>query len=134
MFDALDIGATGLTVQRARMDVIAGNIANANTTHDASGKPNPYRRRFTVIAAGAPGDPTKPGVHVEAVRQDQAPFTRRYEPWNKDAGKDGYVEYPNIDPTVEFVNAIEASRAYEANVTMMDVTKSMLNASLRLLG
>lgn len=134
MFDALDIGASGLTVQRARMDVIAGNIANANTTHDASGKPNPYRRRFAVIAPGAPGDPSKPGVHVEAVRQDTSPFLRRYEPWNKDAGKDGYVEYPNIDPTVEFVNAIEASRAYEANVTMMDVTKSMLNASLRLLG
>lgn len=134
MFDALDIGATGLTVQRARMDVIAGNIANANTTHDAAGKPNPYRRRFTLIASGAPEDPSKPGVHVEGVRQDQAPFQRRYEPWNKDAGKDGYVEYPNIDPTVEFVNAIEASRAYEANVTMMDVTKSMLNASLRLLG
>jgi flagellar basal-body rod protein FlgC len=134
MFDALDIGATGLTVQRARMDVIAGNIANANTTHDAAGKPNPYRRRFTVIAAGSAEDPSKPGVHVEAVRQDQSPFQRRYEPWNKDAGNDGYVEYPNIDPTVEFVNAIEASRAYEANVTMMDVTKAMLNASLRLLG
>lgn len=134
MFDALDIGATGLTVQRARMDVIAGNIANASTTHDASGKPNPYRRRFAVIAPGSPEDPSKPGVHVEAIRRDASPFLRRYEPWNKDAGKDGYVDYPNIDPTVEFVNAIEASRAYEANVTMMDVTKSMLNASLRLLG
>ncbi|HEY2586501.1 MAG TPA: flagellar basal body rod protein FlgC [Tepidisphaeraceae bacterium] len=133
MFDALDIGAAGLTVQRARMDVIAGNIANANTTHDASGKPNPYRRRFAVIAPGAPGDSSKPGVHVEAVKQDRSPFLRRYEPWNQDAGKDGYVNYPNVDPTVEFVNAIEASRAYEANVTMMDVTKSMINASLRLL-
>jgi flagellar basal-body rod protein FlgC len=134
MFDALDIGATGLTVQRARMDVIAGNIANATTTHDAAGKPNPYRRRFAVIAAGAPDNPSKPGVHVQTIRQDASPFLRRYEPWNKDAGQDGYVDYPNVDPTVEFVNAIEASRAYEANVTMMDVTKAMLNASLRLLG
>lgn len=134
MFDALDIGASGLMVQRARMDVIAGNIANANTTHDAQGRPNPYRRRFAVIASGSPEDPSKPGVHVESVKQDASPFLRRYEPWNKDAGKDGYVDCPNVDPTVEFVNAIEASRAYEANVTMMDVTKSMLNASLRLLG
>lgn len=133
MFDALDIGASGLTAQRTRMDVIAGNIANASTTHDAAGKPNPYRRRFAVIAAGAPGDGSKPGVHVEQVRQDASPFMRRYEPWNQDAGKDGYVNYPNVDPTVEFVNAIEASRAYEANVTMMDVTKAMVNASLRLL-
>lgn len=134
MFDALDIGASGLMAQRARLDVIAGNIANANTTHDAQGRPNPYRRRFAVIAAGSPEDSSKPGVHVESVQQDASPFLRRYEPWNKDAGKDGYVDYPNVDPTVEFVNAIEASRAYEANVTMMDVTKSMLNASLRLLG
>lgn len=134
MFDALDIGASGLAVQRARMDVIAGNIANATTTHDASGKPNPYRRRFAVIAAGAADDPAKPGVHVQGIAHDTSPFVKRYEPWNKDAGKDGYVSYPNVDPTVEFVNAIEASRAYEANVTMMDVTKAMLNASLRLLG
>jgi flagellar basal-body rod protein FlgC len=133
MFDALDIGATGLTAQRTRMDVIAANMANVSTTHDAAGRPNPYRRRFAVIAAGAPGDPSKPGVHVEQIRQDMAPFSKKYEPGSQDAGPDGYVQYPNIDPTVEFVNAIEASRAYEANVTMMDVTKAMINASLRLI-
>lgn len=134
MFDALDIGASGLTAQRTRLDVIAANIANANTTHDAAGKPNPYRRRFAVIAAGAPDDPSKPGVHVEQVREDASPFGKKFDPTNKDAGPDGYVRLPNVDTTVEFVNAIEASRAYEANVTMMDVTKAMLNASLRLLG
>ena len=68
------------------------------------------------------------------VRQDMSPFVKKYDPKNKDAGPDGYVQMPNVDTTVEFVNAIEASRAYEANVTMMDVTKSMINASLRLLG
>jgi flagellar basal-body rod protein FlgC len=134
MFDALDIGATGLTAQRARLDVIAGNIANASTTHDAAGKPNPYRRRFAVIAPGAPDDPSKPGVHVEQIREDRSPFVRKFEPTNPDAGPDGYVQLSNVDTTVEFVNAIEASRAYEANVTMMDVTKAMINASLRLLG
>jgi flagellar basal-body rod protein FlgC len=133
MFDSLDIGASGLTAQRTRMDVIAANMANVSTTHDASGKPNPYRRRFAVIAPGAAEDHSKPGVHVESIQQDMAPFSKKYEPTNQDAGPDGYVEYPNIDPTVEFVNAIEASRAYEANVTMMDVTKAMINASLRLI-
>ena len=133
MFDSLDIGASGLTAQRTRMDVIAANMANVSTTHDASGKANPYRRRFAVIAPGAAEDHSKPGVHVESIQQDMAPFSKKYEPTNQDAGPDGYVEYPNIDPTVEFVNAIEASRAYEANVTMMDVTKAMINASLRLI-
>jgi flagellar basal-body rod protein FlgC len=133
MFDALDIGASGLTAQRARLDVIAANVANANTTHDAQGRPIPFRRRFTVIAAGAPDDPSKPGVHVQQVLQDMSPFAKKYEPGNPDAGADGYVQLPNIDPTVEFVNAIEASRAYEANVSMMEVTKAMINASLRLI-
>jgi flagellar basal-body rod protein FlgC len=134
MFEALDIGASGLTAQRTRLDVIAANMANVSTTHDASGKPNPYRRRFAVLSAGSPDDHSKPGVHVESVQQDPAPFEKKYDPTNQDAGPDGYVQLPNVDPTVEFVNAIEASRAYEANVSMMEVTKSMINASLRLLG
>ena len=133
MFDALDIGASGLTVQRTRLDVIAQNIANASTTHDAAGRPSPYRRRFAVISPGQAGDPGKPGVHVEAIRQDPAPPTRKFDPTNPDAGADGYVLMPNLDPTTEFVNAIEASRAYEANVTMMEVTKAMFNSSLRLI-
>jgi len=133
MFDTLDIGASGLLVQRTRLDVIAQNIANASTTHDANGRPNPYRRRFAVIAQGQAGNPAQPGVHVEAIRQDPAPPSRKFDPSNPDAGPDGYVQVPNIDPTTEFVNAIEASRAYEANVTMMEVTKAMFNSSLRLI-
>jgi flagellar basal-body rod protein FlgC len=62
-----------------------------------------------------------------------SPFVKKFDPGNPDAGQDGYVQLPNVDPTVEFVNAIEASRAYEANVTMMEVTKAMVNASLRLI-
>lgn len=133
MFDALDIGASGLLAQRTRMDVIAANMANASRTHDAAGCPNPYRRRFVLIAPGRPVDPVKAGVHVQEVREDMSALPKKCEPSNPDAGPDGYVEYPNIDPTVEFVNAIEASRAYEANVTMMEVTKAMINASMRLI-
>jgi flagellar basal-body rod protein FlgC len=115
------------------MDTIAGNIANINTLRDAQGRPNPYRRRFVVFAPGLPGDPSKPGVHVSSVQQDQSAFPRRYDPGNPDADKLGYVSYPNVDMAIEMVNSLEASRAYEANVTMMDTAKSMFNASLRLL-
>jgi flagellar basal-body rod protein FlgC len=133
MFDILDMGASGLTAQRIRMDTIAGNIANINTTRDASGKVAPYRRRFVVFAPGASNDSTEAGVHVQSIGTDQGPFMKRYEPGHPDADKDGYVSYPNIDLSIEMVNALEASRAYEANVTMMDTTKAMFNSSLRLL-
>ena len=134
MFDALDMGASGLMAQRTRLDTIAANIANANTTHDATGKVNPYRRRFVMFAAGQPTRPDKPGVHVAGVRIDPSPFQRRFEPGHPDADGQGYVSYPNIDLAVEYVNALEASRAYEANVSMMEVSKAMINASLRLIG
>jgi flagellar basal-body rod protein FlgC len=133
MFDILDMGASALTAQRVRMDTIAGNIANINTLRDASGKPNPYRRRFVVFAPGMAENDSRPGVHVKSVELDQSPFPRRYDPGNPDADKNGYVTYPNVDLSIEFVNALEASRAYEANVTMMDTAKSMFNSSLRLL-
>ena len=133
MFDILDTGASGLMAQRIRLDTIAGNIANINTTRDAAGKPDPYRRRFVVLAPGRADDPSLPGVHVQQVGIDPSPLIRRYEPGSPDADKDGYVSYPNIDLSIEYVNALEASRAYEANVTMMDTVKSMFNSSLRLL-
>ncbi|HEX4054043.1 MAG TPA: flagellar basal body rod protein FlgC [Tepidisphaeraceae bacterium] len=133
MFDILDMGASGLTAQRVRLDTIAGNIANINTERDADGKPNPYRRRFVVLAPGEAGNPKLPGVHVQSVQKDMSPLPKRFDPGNPDADKNGYVSYPNVDLAVEFVNALEASRAYEANVTMMDTAKSMFNSSLRLL-
>jgi flagellar basal-body rod protein FlgC len=133
MFDILDMGASGLMAQRVRMDTIANNIANMNTMRDADGKPNPYRRRFVVFGTGQAGSTSKPGVHVQSIQMDQTPLPKRYEPGNPDADKDGYVSYPNVDLAIEFVDALEASRAYEANVTMMDTAKSMFNSSLRLL-
>ena len=133
MFDALETSATGLTAQRLRIDTIAGNLANLNTTRDETGKLSPYRRRFVVFAAGAERNSNKPGVHVHKIELDSAPFRRVYEPGSADAGPDGYVMYPNVDMAIEQVNALEASRAYEANVTMMETTKAMINATLRLI-
>ena len=136
MFEALDMGASGLTAQRVRLDTIAGNIANANTTRagtDANGRPLPYRRRFVVFAPGQPHNAAAPGVRVKEIGLDQSPFSKRFEPGHPDADRDGYVKFPNIDMATEYVNALEASRAYEANVSMMEVSKAMINASLRLI-
>jgi len=134
MFDILDTGASGLQAQRIRLDTIAANIANVDTTHGVNGEKTPFRRRMVMLAAGQAGDPSKPGVHVQEIKLDPSPFIQKYEPGNKDADpKTGMVDYPNIDMTIEYVNALEASRAYEANVTMMETAKSMLNSALRLL-
>lgn len=133
MFQILDTGASGLQAQRTRLDTIAENIANVNTTKGPHGEHTPFRRRMVEFAPGQAGDKTRAGVHVRSVRQDPSPLAQRYEPNNPAADADGNVSYPNIDTTVEFVNALDASRAYEANVTMMETAKSVINSSLRLL-
>ena len=129
MFDALDISSSALQAQRTRLDTIAANIANMNTTHDADGKPNPYRRRFAVFSPGQPDNPSAPGVHVREIGLDNSAFREVPDP----AHPGEYIKYPNIDLSTEYVNALEASRAYEANVTTMEVTKSMINATLRII-
>jgi flagellar basal-body rod protein FlgC len=133
MFEALDIGASGLFAQRVRMDTIANNVANINTTRNADGDNVPFRRRLVMFETGQAHDPARPGVHVADIQQDQTAFRRVFEPGHEDADAEGYVLYPNIDLSIEFVNMLEASRAYEANITAMETTKQMLNATLRLL-
>ena len=134
MFNALDISSSALAAQRTRMDAIAANTANATTTRDADGKLAPFRRRIAVFASGQSEADNSPGVHVQEIKLDQGAFRSVYDPFHPDASPDGNVLYPNIDLATEYVNMLEASRAYEANVTTMEVTKQMMNASLRLLG
>lgn len=133
MFEVLDMGASGMMAQRARMDTIAGNVLHMNTTRNEQGEKIPYRRKFVVFQPGQALDRSKPGVHVAKISEDHSPFIRKFEPGHQDAGPDGYVEYPNVDLAIEMVNMLEASRAYEANITMMETTKQMLNATMRLL-
>ncbi|MBV8780377.1 MAG: flagellar basal body rod protein FlgC [Phycisphaerae bacterium] len=136
MFDSLDVSASALSAQRARMDTISGNVANMNTTRNEKGEPVPYRRRFVVLASGtkdAEGGDVTPGVHVQTIGQDPSPFRSVFDPGNPDADKDGNVWYPNVDLAIEQVNMMEASRAYEANVTMMDTEKAMISSALRLI-
>jgi flagellar basal-body rod protein FlgC len=133
MFDVLDMGASGLVAQRTRMDVIAANILHVNTTRNEKGEAIPFRRKFVTFAPGQASDPAKAGLRVQSIQEDQSEFNRKFDPGHPDADKDGYVLYPNIDLSIEYVNALEASRAYEANVTMMETTKAMISSSLRLI-
>ncbi len=142
MYGSLDISVSGMVAQRTRLDVIASNIANRDAILDAQGRLNPYRRRLAVFT---PGDPTAKspagknlGVQVAAIAHDQAPFRKVYDPTNpyaRPAGSPdaGYVDYPNVDLATEGVNAIEAVRAYEANVAAAEASKSMVAQALRLL-
>lgn len=131
MFDILNMGAGGLVAQRTRMDTIAQNVLNINTTHNERGEKIPFRRRLVTFQAG--GANGGPGVHVKSVDEDPSPFNSRYEPGHPDADSHGNVLYPNVDLSIETVNMMEASRAYEANVTMMETAKQMFSSALRLI-
>ena len=132
MFGALDTSTSGLVAQRTRMNVIASNLANANTIYDADGNYSPFQRRLAVLTAGD-GKGGDAGVHVREIQLDESPFRKKYEPGHPEADDNGYVDYPNVSTVIEQVNALEASRAYEANITAAEATKSMMQASLRLL-
>lgn len=137
MYGALDISTSGMVAQRTRMAVASANIANASTILDAEGNVNPFRRR---LAHFAPGDPTASspgarafGVHVAEIEIDAGSVRWRYEPGNPYADERGYVPFPDIDVVKEQLDALEASRAYEANVVAAETGKTMMGQVLRLL-
>jgi len=130
MIRALDISTSALVAQRTRLDVIAGNIANAEVTRQADGTPLPYRRRMVTFMSG--DGRGGPGVHVDAVRADPSPFRAVYDPQHADADARGYVQLPNVSITMEYVDAMAASRAYEANAAMLNITRSMVQQAIRL--
>jgi flagellar basal-body rod protein FlgC len=147
LFDGMEISATGLTAQRLRMDVTAENLANAQTTKGVDGQP--YRRKEVVLQQIAPSDggfgaqlssamgggsaPRAGGVEVAQIAQDKTPGKLVYDPGNPDANAKGYVQMPNVDTVTEMVDLIDSSRAYEANVTAMQASKSMFTKTLDLL-
>lgn len=126
-----------MIAQRTRLDVISANIANKNTMLDADGNYSPYRRRIAYFAEGDPsargGRGASMGVHVKSIGLDEAPFRLRYAPDSPLADEAGYVREPNIDTTTEQIDAMEAVRAYEANVAAAEALKSMVNQGFRLL-
>jgi flagellar basal-body rod protein FlgC len=140
--NSINVSASGLTAEKLRMDVISKNIANANTTRTANGTPS---RRQVVVFEGANGnvpfsqylsDASKSmiggGVKVKSIAEDQTPFKLVYEPGHPDADENGYVKMPNVDIMTEMVNMITASRAYEANVTALNTTKSIAMKALEI--
>jgi len=134
VFGSLDTSASALAAQRIRMDTIANNLANINTTRDARGRVNPYRRKEAVFAVGSPTAPRSgEGVRVLAIKEDLSEFNKVHKPGHPDADADGYVLTPNVNLIQEIVDMIEASRAYEANVTAMQASKSLVQSSMRIL-
>jgi flagellar basal-body rod protein FlgC len=131
MIRSLEISSSALTAQRVRLDVIAQNMANADVTRQADGTPAPYRRRVALFAAG--DGQGGPGVHVAGVAADPSPFKLRHEPTHPDADAAGYVHLPNVSLTMEYVDALAASRAYEANAAMVNVSRGMIQQAMRLL-
>jgi len=137
MFGSLDISSSALSAYRTKMDAIANNVANVNTTRDASGRSVPYRRVIPLFASGAAGVPGGQGVHISEVIGDSTPFRKAYDPSHPDAqtsGPDkGYVLYPNVDPVIEMADAVAATRIYEANVTAFESSKTLIGSALRIL-
>lgn len=132
MFGALDISTSGLVAQRAQLDTIAGNVANAQTTRRLDGQPGPYMRRVALLSAG--DGQGGAGVRVTGVVEDRRTLPKAVkDPGHPDADKNGIVYYPNVDPATEMINAMVAARAYEANVTAMEATKSIIAGTLRIL-
>jgi flagellar basal-body rod protein FlgC len=161
MFTAFDITASGLTAERYRMDTIAENIANTNTTRTADG--TPYRRKVvvfetketkqdrrsfgrvlsTVVGTGraqqnhdrniVSDDLIGYGVKIPKIEEDtESPMNMVYDPSHPDADENGYVTYPNVNTITEMTNLIDANRADEANATVFNASKSMMSTGLQL--
>lgn len=142
MYGSLDISTGGMIAQRIRLDTISANIANQNTLRDAQGNLSPFRRRIAVLASGDPNAGNafarEHGVHVKTIDIDPTPAQPRVlNPTHPDAFKDGpfrgYIAETNINSVIENMNALEATRAYEANVVAAEAAKNMMQSALRLL-
>lgn len=132
MFGALDTSTSALVAQRTRAQAISANLANQHAHFDVNGENNPFQRRIAILAPGDPSTGNPSGVHVKEIMLDQH-FKQKYDPTNPAADEHGYIKTTNVDPMMEQVNMLEASRAYEANIAAAEATKSMIQTSLRLL-
>jgi len=135
MFKAMDLSASGLTAQRQRLDVIAENLANVNTTRTTQG--GPYQKKSVVLKAEPEddfasflGSPEK--VEVVKISQDAKGLRPEFDPGHPDADEKGNVLYPNVNPVSELVHLMLASRAYEANIAVLRTGKSMVMKTLEI--
>ena len=137
---SMDICASGMTAQRLRLDIAAENITNRDTTRTEVG--GPYLKKSLVFreipstsfqeVLGRAVNGRKGGVEVEAIVLDQSPMDLVYNPDHPDARPDGYVEMPNVDLLAETIDAMSASRSYEANLTALNTIKQMASKALEI--
>lgn len=129
-----DIAASGLSAQRLRVQLVASNIANSETTRTAEG--GPYRRKEAVFQVQplptSDGMPLA-GVKVASVATSREPFLQKFDPGHPDADASGVVNYPNVNPVEEMVNLTEAARAYDANVAVIRAVRTMSQSAVELL-
>lgn len=143
LFDSLAISASALSAERQRSEVVAANLANAETTRTPAG--GPFHRRevvfqsqggsfgFTLSDAVNRTGQTAGGVKIAEVVDDPTPPIMRYEPGSPDANQDGYVAYPAINPTMEMVDLMDSVRAYQLNASAVSATKQMIQQSIDVL-
>lgn len=134
---AMSASASALTAERARIEVAASNMANAESTRGANGQP--YRRRDVVLASEpvdsfdtALGRAGAVGVKVAAIVEDSSPFKRRYDPAHPDADAGGFVAVPNVDVPEQMVDMMTASRAYQANLSAIGLIRDMIHRAMDL--
>ena len=132
MFKVFDIAGSAMSAQSQRLNVVASNLANADSATSANGQP--YRAKQVVFQTTPLSNkqPNVAGVRVSRVIEDSAPPRLTYDPKNPLADANGYVTMPNVNPVEEMVNMISASRSYQTNADMMNAAKTMLLKTLQL--
>ncbi len=148
-FDGYNVSTSGMSAQRTRINVVSANIANAKTTHTAEG--GPYKKQEVVFediliannkktntndvetTNNKGSDVSLRGVGVKSILQSDVKPVMRYEPSHPDANEQGYVAYPDINPVIEMVNLVEATRSYEANVASFNTHKNIDSKTLDIL-
>jgi flagellar basal-body rod protein FlgC len=138
MLNIFNVSGSAVSAQSQRLNVVASNLANADTVAGPDGKA--YKARQVVFqttlmgasAAGALPDPKAAGVTVSTVREDDTPGRRVHDPKHPAADAEGYVTYSNVNAVEEMVNMISASRSYQSNVEVMNTAKSLLLKTLQM--
>ncbi|MBC7087506.1 MAG: flagellar basal body rod protein FlgC [Tissierellales bacterium] len=137
VFRSMQISASGLSLERLKMDVISTNIANINTTRGADGQP--YRRKVVTFSENLEKEINRingisrkvsSGVKVDEILEDDSEFRLIFDPTHPDADENGYVQMPNINMVDEMISLINTQRAYEANVTTLNANKAILKKAL----
>ena len=133
MMNIFNVSGSAASAQSQRLNVVASNLANADTVAGPDGQAYKARQvTFQTQLVGAQNDPTSAGVKVSSITEDQTAGRRVHDPKHPSADADGYVTYSNVNPVEEMVNMISASRSYQNNIEVMNTAKSLLMKTLQM--